>query len=61
MATFAPFRTEHIGTLLRPPQLLCARQDHAAGRLSRDELQAVEITAIRGAHPKGSVGAPHMA
>ena len=26
-----PFRAEHIGSLLRPPELLHARERHAAG------------------------------
>jgi len=26
-----PFRAEHIGSLVRPPELLRARQQHAAG------------------------------
>jgi methionine synthase II (cobalamin-independent) len=42
-----PFRAEHIGSLLRPPELLRARQEHAAGRLDREGLTAVENEAIR--------------
>jgi 5-methyltetrahydropteroyltriglutamate--homocysteine methyltransferase len=42
-----PFRAEHIGSLLRPPDLLRARQEHAAGRLDRDRLSAIENDAIR--------------
>src|SRR5947209_7964515 len=42
-----PFRAEHIGSLLRPPALLQARLEHAAGRLGRAELAAVEDAAIR--------------
>src|SRR5258706_16445927 len=42
-----PFRAEHIGSLLRPPQLLRARQDHAAGTLGGEELTAIENEAIR--------------
>src|SRR5215470_8161028 len=42
-----PFRAEHIGSLLRPPALLEARREHAAGRLGRAELAAVEDAAIR--------------
>jgi 5-methyltetrahydropteroyltriglutamate--homocysteine methyltransferase len=43
----APFRAEHIGSLLRPPQLLHARREHAAGRLGREELTTIENAAIR--------------
>jgi len=28
-----PFRADHVGSLLRPPELLKAREDHAAGRI----------------------------
>ena len=42
-----PFRAEHIGSLLRPPELLRARQEHAAGRLDREGLTAIENDAIR--------------
>jgi 5-methyltetrahydropteroyltriglutamate--homocysteine methyltransferase len=42
-----PFRADHVGSLLRPPELLRARDEFAAGRLSADELRAVEDDAIR--------------
>jgi len=42
-----PFRAEHIGSLLRPPDLLRAREAQASGRLDRDELTTAENTAIR--------------
>src|SRR2546426_12071086 len=42
-----PFRAEHIGSLLRPPELLRARREHAAGELDRDGLHAIEDQAIR--------------
>jgi hypothetical protein len=32
--TTPPLRADHDGSLLRPPALLRARDDHAAGRLS---------------------------
>ena len=35
-----PFRAEHIGSLLRPAELLRARQQHAAGKLDREGLTA---------------------
>jgi 5-methyltetrahydropteroyltriglutamate--homocysteine methyltransferase len=45
--TKPPFRADHVGSLLRPPHLLQAREDIAAGRLDADELRAVEDDAIR--------------
>jgi 5-methyltetrahydropteroyltriglutamate--homocysteine methyltransferase len=42
-----PFRADHVGSLLRPPALLRAREEHAAGRLDEDELRAAEDHAIR--------------
>src|SRR5262249_27117056 len=44
-----PFRADHVGSLLRPPELLKARADVAAGLLSGDQLQAAEDDAIRAA------------
>jgi 5-methyltetrahydropteroyltriglutamate--homocysteine methyltransferase len=43
-----PFRADHVGSLLRPPELLRAREDHAAGRVDAVELRALEDEAIRG-------------
>src|SRR4051812_13052133 len=45
--TKPPFRADHVGSLLRPPELLKARDDHGAGRISDNELRAVEDEAIR--------------
>jgi 5-methyltetrahydropteroyltriglutamate--homocysteine methyltransferase len=42
-----PFRADHVGSLLRPPELLQARDDFSAGRISADELTAIENDAIR--------------
>ncbi|MFG1927375.1 5-methyltetrahydropteroyltriglutamate--homocysteine S-methyltransferase [Cryptosporangium sp. NPDC048952] len=42
-----PFRADHVGSLLRPPQLLGARAEFAAGRLPAEELRQVEDDAIR--------------
>ena len=42
-----PFRADHVGSLLRPPELLRARAEHQAGRLSAGELRRVEDQAIR--------------
>ena len=44
-----PFRADHVGSLLRPPEVLQARAEHAAGRLSAAELRRVEDLAIRDA------------
>ena len=44
-----PFRADHVGSLLRPPALLRAREDAAAGRITAEELRAVEDDAIRDA------------
>src|ERR671934_3015197 len=45
--TKPPFRADHVGSLLRPSQLLQARDDAAAGRIDADELRAREDDAIR--------------
>jgi 5-methyltetrahydropteroyltriglutamate--homocysteine methyltransferase len=42
-----PFRADHVGSLLRPPELLKARQDFAEGRIDRDALSEVEDSSIR--------------
>jgi 5-methyltetrahydropteroyltriglutamate--homocysteine methyltransferase len=42
-----PFRADHVGSLLRPPQLLQARADHAAGHISAGQLRCVEDDAVR--------------
>jgi 5-methyltetrahydropteroyltriglutamate--homocysteine methyltransferase len=41
-----PFRADHVGSLLRPPELLAARADHAAGRIDDGALRAAEDAAI---------------
>ena len=45
--TSPPYRADHVGSLLRPPELLHAREEHAAGRLDADGLRAAEDEAIR--------------
>jgi 5-methyltetrahydropteroyltriglutamate--homocysteine methyltransferase len=45
--TSPPFRADHVGSLLRPPRLLQARERFAAGELRADELREVEDDAIR--------------
>jgi 5-methyltetrahydropteroyltriglutamate--homocysteine methyltransferase len=42
-----PFRADHVGSLLRPPEVLRAREDFAAGRINAEQLKQVEDTAIR--------------
>jgi 5-methyltetrahydropteroyltriglutamate--homocysteine methyltransferase len=42
-----PFRADHVGSLLRPPDLLRARDDLAAGRISSGELRGIEDAEIR--------------
>ncbi|HEV8718353.1 MAG TPA: 5-methyltetrahydropteroyltriglutamate--homocysteine S-methyltransferase [Candidatus Binatia bacterium] len=42
-----PFRAEHIGSLLRPPELLRARAEHEAGRLPAGGLHKLEDKLIR--------------
>ena len=44
--TKPPFRADHVGSLLRPPALLQAREDAAEGRITAEELRAVEDEAI---------------
>jgi 5-methyltetrahydropteroyltriglutamate--homocysteine methyltransferase len=45
--TSPPFRADHVGSLLRPPELLKAREDFAAGRIGAAQLRAIEDDAIR--------------
>jgi 5-methyltetrahydropteroyltriglutamate--homocysteine methyltransferase len=49
LRTTPPFRADHVGSLLRPPALLRAREDHASGRIDGAELRAIEDAAIRDA------------
>jgi 5-methyltetrahydropteroyltriglutamate--homocysteine methyltransferase len=49
MRSTPPFRADHVGSLLRPPQLLAARDDLAGGRIDAAQLRAVEDEAITGA------------
>jgi 5-methyltetrahydropteroyltriglutamate--homocysteine methyltransferase len=45
--TTPPFRADHVGSLLRPPELLKAREDFASGTIDAAELRALEDDAIR--------------
>ncbi len=47
LRTTPPFRADHVGSLLRPPELLRAREEFAADRLSAEQLRAVEDDAVR--------------
>ncbi len=42
-----PFRADHVGSILRPPALLKARDDFAAGSIDAASLRAIEDEAIR--------------
>jgi 5-methyltetrahydropteroyltriglutamate--homocysteine methyltransferase len=44
-----PFRADHVGSLLRPPELLKARATFAKGEISDDDLRQAEDRAIRDA------------
>lgn len=44
-----PFRADHVGSLLRPPELLHARAERERGKLSAATLREVEDRAIRAA------------
>ena len=41
-----PYRTDHVGSLVRPERLLVAREAFKAGRLPLEELRAVEDECI---------------
>jgi 5-methyltetrahydropteroyltriglutamate--homocysteine methyltransferase len=45
--TSPPYRADHVGSLLRPPELLRAREDFAEGRIDAEALRAIEDEAIR--------------
>jgi 5-methyltetrahydropteroyltriglutamate--homocysteine methyltransferase len=52
-----PFRADHVGSLLRPTELLQARAEHQAGRVSAAELCRVEDEAVRDAvHLQQEIG-----
>jgi 5-methyltetrahydropteroyltriglutamate--homocysteine methyltransferase len=42
-----PFRADHVGSLLRPPAVLAARDQFAAGKITGEQLREIEDTAIR--------------
>jgi 5-methyltetrahydropteroyltriglutamate--homocysteine methyltransferase len=43
-----PFRADHVGSFLRPKELLDAREKFRLGSIERSELRAIEDAAIRG-------------
>ncbi len=45
---FPPFRADHVGSLLRPPELLRARADFKSGRIDSEDLREAEDEAIIG-------------
>src|ERR1700753_2446008 len=42
-----PFRADHVGSLLRPKQVLQARDEFAKGEIGAEQLAEVEDAAIR--------------
>src|SRR5882672_5953159 len=44
-----PFRADHVGSLLRPPELKQARADHKNRKISFEELRRIEDKSIRSA------------
>ncbi len=50
--TNPPFRADHVGSLLRPPRLLAARERYFAGEMPAEELREVENEAIADAIKK---------
>src|SRR5437762_610001 len=66
-----PFRADHVGSLLRPPELLQAREAHQAGRMAAAELTLAETifgddfaylksVAPAGTVPKLTIPSPSM-
>lgn len=47
--TKRPFRADHVGSLLRPPSLLAAREQCANGKIDVAALRAIEDTSIKDA------------
>jgi 5-methyltetrahydropteroyltriglutamate--homocysteine methyltransferase len=45
--TRPPFRADHVGSLLRPPELLKAREEHKQGKITAADLRKIEDAAIR--------------
>jgi 5-methyltetrahydropteroyltriglutamate--homocysteine methyltransferase len=47
VSTAPPYRADHVGSLLRPEEVLRARAGHAAGTLTSEQLREVEDRAIQ--------------
>jgi len=47
LRTSPPFRADHVGSFLRPPELLAARERFQKGEISKAELRSAEDRAIR--------------
>ena len=47
-----PFRADHVGSLLRPPEIHAARAQRARGEIDDAELRGIEDTAIAEMIPK---------
>jgi methionine synthase II (cobalamin-independent) len=45
--TAPPFRADHVGSFLRPKELLAARERQQTGEITKEELRKVEDRAIR--------------
>ena len=43
----SPYRYDFVGSFLRPENLKQARKDYRAGKISKEQLTAVEDAAIR--------------
>jgi 5-methyltetrahydropteroyltriglutamate--homocysteine methyltransferase len=48
-STAPPFRADHVGSLLRPPELVLAREQREAGEITDAQLREAEDAAIAGA------------
>ncbi len=42
-----PFRADHVGSLVRPPELLAARAARSRGEIGTEELERIQHAAIR--------------
>ena len=40
------YRADHVGSLLRPPELLQARTDQSEGRITMEQLREIEDAAV---------------
>ena len=45
--TKPPFRADHVGSLIRPANLIAAREDLLAGKITRAQLLEIQHAAIR--------------